>query len=369
MAANDSFSIKQAYRRRWGLLLSFCLFCLVLNAGSARGAVWFPSDSVSCRINSPSVNMGAYSTIPNPAPVVDGQFDISCTSEAYPGGYPSSYHTAEASYCLTIKGARELHGEGGNAHIVIPFDFYSRIRNISDPRTPIGDGTYGIAFLDWKYADGDKHAEQPVTMQMDGNFSVVLKPALQGALPAGIYSNHFTFLMKSGATRRAQDYPTVNKPDACSLYPGGITAGSVKVMLIIKKYCHVDVAQHINFGTHMDLARDIFAHGAVSVDCSASTRFGVGLGRGLHSSGTGQRFLQDEQSGRKVRYDLYQDSACTRPWTNAWGSPDILKGTGSGNRKQYHVYAAVPSQPVSAGTYTDTVIVEVKVLDDGTVLN
>jgi len=348
---------------------------------------WFPAGAVSCSLSSSDVNLGIFSRISDPAPVATGDFGVSCASNAYPAGYPDSYRTAEGAYCVTIGGgpaSRALQGQGGNAAgWEIPFNFYFSRQKAFDKNyeqdydDPIGDGSWGIAYLDWNYTDGDPRRPsppviwgKPYALPGRGKFDVhISAPAGGKAYPAGIYSASFPFYWAAGAVETAGAYPRPRgNPAVCAQFPGGVKSGTINVRLEVKKYCNISVKQNIAFGPQAFLSKQLTQEGAVTADCSEGTLFAIGINDGLNSKlADGHRAMKIKGGDDLILYDLYKDSARTERWGNDWGNDTALqRGAGSAQGQDFPVYAAVPPQEGKpAGDYADTVVVQVKIMDPG----
>jgi spore coat protein U-like protein len=116
-------------------------------------------------------------------------------------------------------------------------------------------------------------------------------------------------------------------------------------------------AQDIDFGVHGVLATAVDADGGVSVTCTPSAAYAIGLSGGnADAAPTARKMARGADS---ITYGLYQDAARGRPWGDSVPA-NTLAGTGSGLAQTFTVYGRVPAQPTPApGTYTDRVVVTV----------
>ena len=131
------------------------------------------------------------------------------------------------------------------------------------------------------------------------------------------------------------------------------------VQLIINSTCTVSSPTTLDFGTAGILSANIDATTTISVTCTASTTYNIGLNAG---TGTGATVATRKMtsSGNTVNYTLYSDSARTTVWGNTIGTDTPTTTPGTGSAQSYTVYGRVPSQvSPAAGTYTDTITVTV----------
>ena len=101
------------------------------------------------------------------------------------------------------------------------------------------------------------------------------------------------------------------------------------------------------------------ATGAVSVTCTNTTPYTVGLDAGKGTGATVTARLMTVASGTAtLSYSLYSDSARSVNWGNSTGA--WVSGTGIGSAQSLTVYGTLPaSQYVTPGSYSDTVGVTV----------
>ncbi|WP_167514653.1 Csu type fimbrial protein [Mesorhizobium intechi] len=125
----------------------------------------------------------------------------------------------------------------------------------------------------------------------------------------------------------------------------------------INANCNVS-ATNVNFGSVGVLASNVDSTGSVTVRCTDSTPYNIGLSAG---SGSGATVASRKMTNgvKTVTYSLYSDSGRTTVWGNTIGT-NTSSGTGTGLDQAYTVYARAPAQTTPApGTYTDTVVVTV----------
>lgn len=134
------------------------------------------------------------------------------------------------------------------------------------------------------------------------------------------------------------------------------------VSATVSKQCTVTAGSNLNLGTVAPTATNIAGNTSVSVTCSNTTPYYVGLlpsnnstvGAGV-MSGTGGNVS-------KVPYQLYQNAGLTMVWGNTATATSVgngVAGSGTGVAQPYNVYAKAPAADFQPDTYTDTVVVNV----------
>lgn len=122
--------------------------------------------------------------------------------------------------------------------------------------------------------------------------------------------------------------------------------------------CNVS-ATNLAFGNYDTLsATPTDATSSVTVQCSLSTAYDIGLDEG---TGTGATVAVRKltKGADTLNYSLFQESARTNVWGNTV-STDTVSGTGTGVDIVHTVYGRVPAgQVVNTGAYADTVTVTV----------
>lgn len=134
--------------------------------------------------------------------------------------------------------------------------------------------------------------------------------------------------------------------------------GTLNLSITISATCSVVSATAINFGTMSAIAANVDQTSTLTVNCSSTTPYNVGLGVG---GGTGATVaVRKMTSGANtVNYTLYRDAARTLVWGQTIGT-DTTTGTGTGANQTLTIYGRVPAQTVPPpGTYSDTVTVTV----------
>jgi spore coat protein U-like protein len=134
--------------------------------------------------------------------------------------------------------------------------------------------------------------------------------------------------------------------------------GSFNVQVTIASTCVVTSATNLDFGTQGVLASNVDQTNTVTITCTNTTPYNIGLDKGLNGSSVTTRQMKSG-GGALINYALYSDSGRTTNWGNTVGT-DTVAATGNGSGQAYTVYGRVPPQttPAPAG-YTDTITVTV----------
>ena len=97
------------------------------------------------------------------------------------------------------------------------------------------------------------------------------------------------------------------------------------------------------------------ATSTVSVTCTNTTPYNVGLSAGLATGATVVTRSMTGPASALLGYQLYRDSAHSLNWGITIAT-DTLAGTGNGSAQPLTVYGLVPAgQYVAPGTYSDTI--------------
>lgn len=134
--------------------------------------------------------------------------------------------------------------------------------------------------------------------------------------------------------------------------------GAIGVSMSIAATCTVGTSTPVAFGSQGLLNAAVDASGALSVQCTNTTPYNIGLDPGGATGATVTTRMMSNGSN-KVSYALYRDSSRTLNWGQTVGT-DTLAGTGTGVAQTITVYGQVPVQTSAApGSYADTVNVTV----------
>ncbi|MDN7673898.1 spore coat U domain-containing protein [Burkholderia oklahomensis] len=130
------------------------------------------------------------------------------------------------------------------------------------------------------------------------------------------------------------------------------------VSLTIQANCTIS-ANPLSFGTNGVLATAVNQQTTLSVTCSNSTPYNVGLDAGsVPGSAVSSRLLAGTATGNTsttVGFQLYQDSSHATVWGNTVDT-DTVSGTGNGSAQTLNVYGQVPAQTTpQPDTYQSTI--------------
>jgi len=112
-------------------------------------------------------------------------------------------------------------------------------------------------------------------------------------------------------------------------------------------------ANSISFGTYSGSL--INSTSIVSVTCTNSTAYNVGLNAGLATGATVTNRSMTGPASALLKYSLFSNSTRTTNWGNTVHT-DTVAGTGTGSAQSLTVYGQVPAgQSAGPGSYTDTI--------------
>lgn len=143
----------------------------------------------------------------------------------------------------------------------------------------------------------------------------------------------------------------------CPAMTTGTLNWSFSMSATVPSKCTIGNAT-LNFGTVPNIPANIDASTNLSVACSPTLPFNIGLGLG---TGTGATLAARKMTSgaNTVTYSLFRDTLRTQQWGTTIGT-NTISGTGTGNTASIPVYARVPAQATpNPGTYTDTVVITV----------
>jgi spore coat protein U-like protein len=113
-------------------------------------------------------------------------------------------------------------------------------------------------------------------------------------------------------------------------------------------------ARTLNFGDYTGV--QLSAHGGLTVRCTNTTQWNVGLNEGTAPAATVSSRKMTGPGSSFLDYTIYTDGGASVIWGNTPGT-DTVSGTGSGATQFLDVYGVVPGfQLTSApGGYVDTI--------------
>ncbi len=141
-------------------------------------------------------------------------------------------------------------------------------------------------------------------------------------------------------------------------YSNGTATATFTVTLTLQPNCTI-AASPLAFGTNGVLATAINQQTTVSVTCTNTTPYNVGLDAGTVTGSTvASRLMAGTATGNTtttVDFQLYQDAGRTTIWGNTQGT-NTVAGTGTGAAQSITVYGQVPAQATpKPDTYQTTV--------------
>lgn len=147
--------------------------------------------------------------------------------------------------------------------------------------------------------------------------------------------------------------------------PSTATA-TFQVLMTIQKACSVTAgnASNISLGTVAATATPNNGNSSISVTCSKTTPYNIGLlpssANGGTANGTGNMISSTAPSTNtdKVPYTLYSNSGNTTVWGNNIGT-NTVASTGTGAAQSFNVYAQNTNANFTPDSYVDTVGVTV----------
>ncbi|SEE96166.1 Spore coat protein U (SCPU) domain-containing protein [Rhizobiales bacterium GAS191] len=150
---------------------------------------------------------------------------------------------------------------------------------------------------------------------------------------------------------------------ACVLVPAAARAtavtGTFQVQIQIQATCILVSSSNLTFATSGVLAGNVDQTSTITVECTNTTPYNIGLNQGVNGGSVTTRQMKGGPSNELIGYSLSSDAARSVNWGQTIGT-DTVGGTGNGSPQAYTVYGRVPPQTTpSPGTYTDTITVTV----------
>jgi len=133
-----------------------------------------------------------------------------------------------------------------------------------------------------------------------------------------------------------------------ALAPAATKTAKFNVTATVQNDCTV-AATDLAFGTMGLLASNVDSTSTITITCTPTTAYTVGLDAGNVTGSTVDDRLM-ASSGTTMRYQIYSDTARTQVWRDATDS--TVGGTGSGLAQTMTVYGRIPPQTTPAvGSY------------------
>jgi spore coat protein U-like protein len=125
---------------------------------------------------------------------------------------------------------------------------------------------------------------------------------------------------------------------------------SIAVSATVQSNCIISAAP-LAFGTYTGALND--ASSTVTVTCTNTTPYDVGLDKGLNGASVTAR--QMKSGTTMLNYAIFSDTGRSTNWGSTIGT-DAVHGTGSGSSQTLNVYGRISaSQYVTPGAYADTI--------------
>jgi spore coat protein U-like protein len=136
------------------------------------------------------------------------------------------------------------------------------------------------------------------------------------------------------------------------------TTSTFTVDVTIQAQCVINSASNLTFGTQGVLTANVDATSTISVQCTDTTTYDIGLNKG---TGTGASVATRKltNGSTTIDYSLYTDTNRGTVWGNTV-STDTVHATGNGAAQIYTVYGRIPAQTTPApNAYSDTITITV----------
>ncbi len=135
-------------------------------------------------------------------------------------------------------------------------------------------------------------------------------------------------------------------------YAAVSSSATLSVSASVQASCDFSVGS-LDFGLYTGSQKD--ATTTISVVCTNTTPFSVGLYAGSTAGATIANRMMTGAGDTTYKYALYMDSEHIQPWGTTVGT-DTYGGTGSGNSQTLTVYGRLPAaQFVRPGAYYDSI--------------
>src|SRR5437764_11120354 len=119
----------------------------------------------------------------------------------------------------------------------------------------------------------------------------------------------------------------------------GTATTTLGISLTINAGCNVS-SSPVAFPAQSVLASAVNQSGSVSVTCTNTTPYNVGLDKGAGSGASVTNRLMTGPASATVAYGLYQDSGHSTNWGNTVGN-DTVPGTGHGSAQSLTVFGQI----------------------------
>lgn len=133
-----------------------------------------------------------------------------------------------------------------------------------------------------------------------------------------------------------------------------------QVTATVNDSCSV-VATDLAFGVYDPSAADNDKTSTVTVTCTKTTPYDIGLNAGVNGGGTvTTRQMLDAVSSDKINYSLFSNAGRTVNWGETVSTDTVHVASATGASEPHTVYGKIATgQYVTAGSYSDTITVTV----------
>ena len=134
--------------------------------------------------------------------------------------------------------------------------------------------------------------------------------------------------------------------------------GTFNVQVTIAATCALNSSTNLNFGTQGVLAANVDQTSTITVTCTNTTPYNIGLDKGVNGGSVTTR--QMKAAGvALINYSLFSDAGRTVNWGQTIGT-DTVAATGTGSAQPFTVFCRIPPQPSPLpAVYNDTITVTV----------
>ena len=100
----------------------------------------------------------------------------------------------------------------------------------------------------------------------------------------------------------------------------------------------------------------------ISVLCEQNLLYSIKVSSGLNASGDfSRRQMNSLSDNSALFYNLFLDSGYSRIWGDGTGFSEFYSGSGQGRPEIIRIFGRImPTQKVSAGTYSDSVVISIE---------
>lgn len=326
----------------------------------ALAATPAPARALSCTLTVNPIDFGTLSPLDGVSADVSATVTASCSAAKNEITGPIG-STRTANICVGYDNGSGGASPGGNRQLAsgadtAVYDVYTTAARGpshwgSRSGTPAGDVAQA-QFVLTKTAGGG-----PTTAPVATTFTTYARLfASQTTLPPGTYASTLTVTVEAF-------WNDVKSNCAAGGAPAGTTSAAQLASVIYQAECRVGTINSLDFGSSGFLTANLDAASSVSVTCTNTTPYRIGLNEGTGAGATTalRRMTRTTAPFSTVDYGLYRDLGRTLNWGNDTAAgTDTQNGVGSGTAASYPLYGRVPSQPTpQPGSYLDTVVLSV----------